>query len=89
MRLDDGHRRVALASEHDLHRPVGCPPPLAHRDEAAHEGTHHVVAEGVCAHGADKQARLVSSPRQVEQGADRGGARAPPAEGREVVKPEQ
>ena len=44
-----------------------------------------LVAERVGAHVARRRPRRVAAPRQVEQGADRRRALAPPAERREVV----
>ena len=89
MRSHHADGTVAGPGFQDLCRPRDRLTPFTNGDQTAHQRSHHVVAEGIRSHSADKYAALVSLPLQVEQRPDRGGALPAFAEGREVVFPQQ
>src|SRR3954468_20257790 len=74
VRLHDRHRRVTLTRCQHLRRPSGIVAPPPDAEQAADQGAHHVVAEGIGPHGGDDDARGLALPAQLEQRANRGGS---------------
>ncbi len=89
MRAHDVHGGVAHARGQHLRRPLGPPVPVPHEQQRPDQRTHHVVAEGVGAHGRGDDAVLAPHQAQLLQGADRGRALPLLAVRREVVLPQQ
>jgi hypothetical protein len=85
VRCDHPHGRVADGRREHLQRPRRRTTALADREQSAHQGAHHVVAERVGDDHADRHPVAVALP--VESAQRPNGRRALPAaaEGREVV----
>ena len=89
MRCDHPHGRVADGRREHLRRPGRGAAALTDREQRAHQGAHHVVAERVGDDDAHRHPVVVALPVEAAQRADRGRALPAAAEGREVVLPEQ
>ena len=85
MRRDYPHGRVADGRREHLRRPGRGTTALADREQRAHQGAHHVVAERVGDDRADRDPVGVALPVEAAQRPNRRRALAAAAEGREVV----
>jgi hypothetical protein len=85
VRRDHPHGRVADGRREHLRRPRRRTTALADREQRAHQGAHHVVAERVGHDHAHRDPVGVALPVEAAQRANRGRALAAAAEGREVV----
>jgi hypothetical protein len=89
VRRYDPHGRIADARREHLRRPGRRTTALTDREQRAYEGAHHVVAERVGHHDADRHPVAVALPVQTAQRADRRRPLPAAAEGREVMLAEQ
>jgi hypothetical protein len=89
VRRDHAHGRVADGRREHLRRPGRRAAALAHREQRADQGAHHVVAERVGHHHSDRHPGRVALPVEAAERPDGGGPFPPTAEGGEVMLAEQ
>jgi hypothetical protein len=85
VRRDHPHGRVANGRREHLRRPGRRATALADREQRAHQGAHHVVAERVGDDDAHRHPVGVALPVEAAQRANRRRALPAAAEGGEVV----